>query len=68
MSSSTIVKKLSKEMESRFWIERENKLIIQTDRGTQFSSKIYNAFTEKYKAYMIPSMSRENTPAHNAVA
>ena len=47
ISSSTIIKKLFKEMEGDFWIERENKLIIHTDRGAQFSSKIYNAFTEK---------------------
>lgn len=37
-------------MEGDFWIERENKLIIHTDRSTQFSSKIYNVFNEKDEA------------------
>ena len=46
----------------------KQKLIIHTDRGTQFSSKAYNTFTKKYKKYFIPSMSRENTPTDNSVA
>jgi len=68
ISSAAIVKKLSKEMDYRFWVERENKLIIHTDRGTQFSSKLYNDFIKKYQAYMLSSMSRENTPTDNGVA
>lgn len=67
VKSSAIVKKLSKEMDKRFWVEPENKLIIDTDRGTQFSSKTYNNFIKKYNAFMLLSMSRENTPTDNAV-
>jgi transposase InsO family protein len=66
--SSAIVKALSKQLEIRIKGKRENKLIIHTDRGTQFSSKKYNEFTEAYKHFFNPSMSRQNTPTDNAVA
>jgi len=68
VKSSAIVNKLSKEMDKRFWVEPENKLIIDTDRGNQFSSKTYHNFIKKYNAFMLLSMSRENTPTDNAVA
>lgn len=68
IQSSTIVKTLSKQLEIRIKGKRENKLIIHTDRGTQFSSKKYNEFTEAYKHFFNPSMSRQNTPTDNAVA
>ena len=46
----------------------KRKLIIHSDRGTQFSSKTYNNFTKKYEKYFVPSMARENTPTDNSVA
>lgn len=68
IKSSAIIKALSKQLESRIKIKRENKFIIHTDRGTQFSSKKYNEFTEAYKHFFNPNMSRQNTPTDNAVA
>ena len=44
------------------------KLIIHTDRGTQFASKTYKNFIEKYNHAVCASMSRENTPTDNSVA
>lgn len=62
ITSSAIVKKLSKEMDEIFWLKPYNKLIIHTDRGTQFSSKAYNNLIKKYNAFILPSMSQENIP------
>ena len=68
IKSSAIIKALSKQLEIRIKGKRENKLIIHTDRGTQFSSKKYNEFSEAYKHFFNPSMSRQSTPTDNAVA
>jgi integrase len=66
--STTVVKVLKKAIEDRCSISNTNKLIIHTDRGTQFSSKSYFDFVNTYSQFFIPSMSRENTPTDNAVA
>lgn len=63
-----IVKCLTKAIEKRFPAEPINKVIVHTDRGTQFSSQAYNNFTKHFEAFIIPSMSRENTPTDNAIA
>ena len=42
--SSAIVKSLSKAIEKRFLAKPIQKVIVHTDRGTQFSSKTYNNF------------------------
>ena len=68
ITSQSIIRTLEKSINQRFTIPGDRKLIIHTDRGTQFSSKAYNTFTKKYNEYFIPSMSRENTPTDNSVA
>ena len=50
----------------RLKISDKKKLIIHTDIGRQFSSKLYNMFTKKYKEYFISSMVRENTPTRKS--
>ena len=57
-------KQLKKDLQSKP-IQR---VIIHTDRGTQFSSRAYNNFINHYDAFTLPRMSRENTPTDNAVA
>ena len=68
ITAHQITKTLEKAIEKRFKILPVKKLIINTDRETQFSSKAYNNFVERYKTYFLPSMARENTPTDNAVA
>jgi integrase len=68
ITSHAIIKTLSKAIEKRFGSQPILKVIIHTDRGSQFSSKAYNNFIKHYDAFVIPSMSRENTPTDNAVA
>ena len=68
VTSHAIIRTLSKAIEKRFTSKPIRQVIIHTDRGTQFSSKAYNSFTKHYDAFIIPSMSRENTPTDNAVA
>lgn len=67
-TSKTIINYLIKAIDKRFPFVLNRKLIIHTDRGTQFSSKTYKNFIDKYSTIFIPSMSRENTPTDNAVA
>jgi integrase len=45
----------------------EPKLIIHSDRGSQFTSDNYFLFTNKYKKRFRPSMSPMASPKHNAV-
>jgi integrase/recombinase XerD len=68
ISTSKIVKVLEQAILKRFRIPGEEKLIIHTDRGTQFSSKTYNNFRIKFQEYFIASMARQNTPTDNPVA
>ncbi len=68
IDSKAIVNVLAKAIDKRFVVAPKSKLIINTDRGTQFSSQAYNNFTERSQDYFLPSMSRENTPTDNAVA
>ena len=68
ITSSSIVKSLSRAIEKRFVAKTIHKVIIYNDRGTQFSSQAYNNFTKHFEKFIRPSMSRENTPTDNAVA
>ena len=68
ITSQKIVKSLENSITQRIFLPRKDKLIIHTDRGTQFSSKAYNTFAIKYDEYFCPSMARENTPTDNSVA
>jgi integrase len=68
IDSKAIVKVLAKALDKRFVVAPKMKLIINTDRGTQFSSQSYKNLTERFQEYFLPSMSRENTPTDNAVA
>jgi len=68
IDSKAIINVLTKAIDKRFVVAPKTKLIIHTDRGTQFSSQAYKNFTERFQDYFLPSMSRENTPTDNAVA
>ena len=68
ITSQKIVRSLEKALKLRTTTDNKSKLIIHTDRGTQFSSKNYNQFVKMYKEYFCPSMTRLNTPTDNAVA
>ena len=68
ITASTVVKTLEKAIKKRCNTVSDLKLIIHTDRGTQFSSKSYNNFVQKFNKIFIPSMARENTPTDNSVA
>lgn len=67
ITAQSIIRSLERGIKQRLKISKK-KLIIHTDRGTQFSSKMYNTFTKKYKDYFNPSMARENTSTDNSVA
>jgi len=54
-------------LNKKFTIKPKRKLIIYTDRGTQFSSQAYNKFVENYKDIFEPSMSRHRTSNDNLV-
>jgi len=68
IDSKAVIKALANAVDKRFVVAPKTKLIINTDRGTQFSSQAYKNFTERSQDYFLPSMSRENTPTDNAVA
>ena len=68
ITASTVVNRLKKAINNRCNGTSDLKLIIHTDRGTQFSSKSYNNFVKKFNKKFIPSMARENTPTDNSVA
>ena len=68
ITSQKIIKSLEKSIKQRITFLGKNKLIIHTDRGTQFSSKSYNTFVTRYNEYFCPSMARKNTPTDNSVA
>ena len=68
IKSRDITKVLTQAIDKRFLTCPRTKLIIHTDRGTQFSSKEYKNFFNKFQDFCEPSMSRENTPTDNAVA
>jgi hypothetical protein len=61
IDSKAIVSVLTKALDKRFVVTPKIKLIINTDRGTQFSSQSYKNLTERFQEYFLPSMSRENT-------
>ena len=56
IDSKAIVNVLAKAIDKRFVAAPKSKLIINTDRGTQFTSQLYHDFTIKYKKYFQPSM------------
>ena len=68
ITTQSITRSLERSINQRLKTSGKKKLIIHTDRDTQFSSKPYNTFTKKYKGYFIPSMTKENTPTYNSVA
>jgi integrase/recombinase XerD len=68
ITSQKIIRSLEKSIKQRITLFGKDKLIIHTDRGTQFSSKAYNTFVTRYNEYFCPSMARENTPTDNSVA
>jgi transposase InsO family protein len=68
ITSQKIIRSLEKSIKNRITLFGKDKLIIHTDRGTQFSSKAYNVLVTRYNEYFCPSMARENTPTDNSVA
>jgi transposase InsO family protein len=46
IDSKVIINVLAKAIDKRFVVAPKTKLIINTDRGTQFSSQAYKNFTE----------------------
>ena len=68
ITSQSIIRSLERAINRRLKTSDKRKLIIHSDRGTQFSSKTYNNFTKKYEKYFVPSTARENTPTDNSVA
>ena len=68
MASQAIIRCLMGGIKRRFSIVPRLKVIVHTDRGTQFSSQQYKDFTKEFEEIIIPSMSRQNTPTDNAVA
>jgi transposase InsO family protein len=68
ITSQATVNCLKKAIKKRFVIIPKMKTILHTDRGTQFSSQCYNSFINQFEQFIIPSMSRENTPTDNGVA
>ena len=68
MKSNVIIKHLSKAIDKRFKAKPERKVILHTDRGTQFTGRAYKSFLEHFEKFIIPSMSRSRTPTDNPVA
>jgi len=68
INSRQVINELKKSIDKRFFIKPRLKLIIHSDKGTQLSSKTYKKLTENDKEFLIPSMSRENTPTNNTIA
>lgn len=68
ITAEAIIRCLKKAIERRFKILPITKVILHTDRGTQFSSQTYFNFTKQFEDILDPSMSRENTPTDNAVS
>lgn len=66
INSKQIITKIEKSIRKRVPIKLRLKLIIDKDRGTQFSSQAYNKFTENYKEIFMLSMSIENIITDNA--
>ena len=70
ITTADTIRRIESTLKQRRIVEEENeepKLIIHTDRGTQFSSDNYFQFTNKFKKRFRPSMSPMASPTHNAV-
>ena len=67
ITTNGIIKKLDLAINKRLPIKPRRKLILHTDRGTQFSNSRYNKFLEKNKDFVVRSTSRANSPKDNAV-
>lgn len=61
ITSTVIVKCFEKAIKKRFRILTKRKVILHTNRGSKFSNKSYNNFTERFKDIIKPSMSWQNT-------
>ena len=62
-----IIRKLDLTIKKRIPIKPKIKLILHTDRGTQFSNSKYNEFLEKNNDLLVGSMSRANSPKDNTI-
>ena len=51
ITSQKVIKSLEKQIKQRVKSPGKRKLIIHTDKGTQFSSKAYNTFVKKLFNY-----------------
>lgn len=69
INSARIVSSLATQIELRQTeIDHSGKLILHSDRGTQFTSKNYYNFIENNKQWVKPSMAESHSPKRNAVA
>ena len=68
-TSSKVIKVLNKVLSQRQIQESEEPtLILHSDRGTQFTSKLYNQFVQENEKKFLPSMSPCASPKSNAIA
>ena len=67
ISALKVTQALEKFIKERFVTKPSILLIIHNDQGTQFLSRTYYQFTQFYKEYFQPSMSRRATPTDNSV-
>lgn len=62
-----IIRKLDLAIKKRIPIKSKIKLILHTERGTQFSNSKYNEFLEKNNDLLVGSISKANSPKDNTV-
>jgi len=67
LKAKTIVKSLSTTIKNRLSDPVNSRVILHTDRGSQFSSQTYYEFFDKHKSYITASMSRDSSPKDNSV-
>jgi integrase/transposase InsO family protein len=68
ITAKSIVRCLKQAINDRFLIVPRQPVILHTDRGTQFTGKLYYEFTKEFEKFIIPSMSRRATPKDNPVS
>lgn len=67
ITSAEIVRSLKAILDQRVYVPSEPRLIIHSDRGSQFTSKTYNAFVNEKAHLFQASMSKANSPKDNSV-
>lgn len=69
INTSSIIVKLQQVINKRLPVKPSRKVILHTDRGTQFSNLKYHPFLTENKDFdfIVGSMSRANSPKDNAV-